>query len=81
MLTAPSLIAELDVSLAAAPASWRHDVLREPLPKRAFDLVHARAVLGFLPQPAETITKMAAALKPRPSREPRRGSSLPAGRS
>jgi len=28
MLTAPSLIAELDVSLAAAPASWRHDVLR-----------------------------------------------------
>jgi len=28
MLTAPSLIAELDVSIAAAPASWRHDVLR-----------------------------------------------------
>jgi uncharacterized protein (DUF2336 family) len=28
MLTAPSLIAELDVSLAAAPASCRHDVLR-----------------------------------------------------
>jgi 2-polyprenyl-3-methyl-5-hydroxy-6-metoxy-1,4-benzoquinol methylase len=30
----------------------------------AFDLVHARAVLIFLPQPAETISKMAAALKP-----------------
>jgi ubiquinone/menaquinone biosynthesis C-methylase UbiE len=43
---------------------WRHDILREPLPKQAFDLVHARAVLGFLPQPAETITKLAAALKP-----------------
>ena len=28
MLTAPSLIAELDASIAAAPASWRHDVLR-----------------------------------------------------
>jgi SAM-dependent methyltransferase len=43
---------------------WRHDILREPLPENAFDLVHARAVLGFLPEPAETIGKMAAALKP-----------------
>jgi len=43
---------------------WRHDILREPLPERKFDLVHARAVLAFLPQPAETITKMVAALKP-----------------
>jgi ubiquinone/menaquinone biosynthesis C-methylase UbiE len=43
---------------------WRHDILREPLPEGNFDLVHARAVLGFLPQPAETITKIAAALSP-----------------
>jgi SAM-dependent methyltransferase len=43
---------------------WRHDILREPLPEGAFDLVHARAVLGFLPKPAELIGKMAAALKP-----------------
>jgi 2-polyprenyl-3-methyl-5-hydroxy-6-metoxy-1,4-benzoquinol methylase len=43
---------------------WRHDILREPLPEGAFDLVHARSVLPFLPQPAETISKMAAALKP-----------------
>jgi SAM-dependent methyltransferase len=43
---------------------WRHDILHEPLPKRAFDLVHARAVLGFLPRPAETVSIMAAALKP-----------------
>jgi SAM-dependent methyltransferase len=43
---------------------WRHDILREPLPEAAFDLVHARAVLGFLPQPVETIAKMAGALKP-----------------
>ncbi len=42
---------------------WRHDILREPLPEQKFDLVHARAVLTFLPQPAETITKIAAALK------------------
>jgi SAM-dependent methyltransferase len=43
---------------------WRHDIMREPLPEGAFDLVHARAVLPFLPQPAETISKMVAALKP-----------------
>jgi ubiquinone/menaquinone biosynthesis C-methylase UbiE len=42
---------------------WRHDILQEPLPEGAFDLVHARAVLGFLPRPAEAIGKMAAALK------------------
>jgi SAM-dependent methyltransferase len=42
----------------------RHDILREPLPEGKFDLVHARAVLGFLPQPAETIIKIAAALRP-----------------
>jgi SAM-dependent methyltransferase len=33
-------------------------------PREKFDLVHARAVLAFLPQPAETIIKMAAALRP-----------------
>jgi SAM-dependent methyltransferase len=43
---------------------WCHDILREPLPMGAFDLVHARAVLVFLPQPVETISKMVAALKP-----------------
>jgi SAM-dependent methyltransferase len=43
---------------------WRHDIVREPLPEGAFDLVHGRAVLGFLPHPAEAIRKMAAALKP-----------------
>jgi ubiquinone/menaquinone biosynthesis C-methylase UbiE len=43
---------------------WRHDILREPLPEQKFDLVHARALLAFLPQPAETITKIVGALKP-----------------
>jgi len=43
---------------------WRHDILREPFPERRFDLVHARAVLAFLPQPSETISKIVAALKP-----------------
>jgi 2-polyprenyl-3-methyl-5-hydroxy-6-metoxy-1,4-benzoquinol methylase len=43
---------------------WRHDLLRDPLPEAAFDLVHARSVLGFLPRPAETITKIVATVKP-----------------
>jgi ubiquinone/menaquinone biosynthesis C-methylase UbiE len=43
---------------------WRHDILSEPLPEETFDLVHARALLTFLPRPAEAIAKMAAALKP-----------------
>ena len=43
---------------------WRHDLLRESLPEGAFDLVHARAVLTWLPRPAETITKMVNAVKP-----------------
>ena len=41
----------------------RHDILSEPLPEETFDLVHARALLTFLPQPAEAIANMAAALK------------------
>ena len=43
---------------------WRHDIISDPLPQRTFDLVHARAVLTFLPRPADAIAKMAAALKP-----------------
>src|SRR5258706_847321 len=35
-----------------------------PLPERTFDLVHARAVLTFLPRPGEALSKLVAALKP-----------------
>src|SRR5437868_11620692 len=42
----------------------RHDLIRDPLPERTFDLVHARAVLTFLPRPGEALSKLAAALKP-----------------
>lgn len=42
---------------------WRHDIRRDPLPERAFDLVHVRSVLAWLPRPADMVTKMAAALK------------------
>ncbi|MGO9425699.1 MAG: class I SAM-dependent methyltransferase [Steroidobacteraceae bacterium] len=42
----------------------RHDILSDPLPQKAFDLVHARALLTFLPQPRMAVAKMVAALKP-----------------
>jgi len=41
-----------------------HDILADPLPEAAFDLVHTRTLLAFLPQPDQAIRKMAAALKP-----------------
>lgn len=57
----PHFLEAIDASNLEA---WRHDLLSDPLPEAAFDLVHARAVLTFLPQPTETITKIAAAIKP-----------------
>ena len=42
----------------------RHDLLHDALPENTFDLVHARAVLTFLPEPHQAIRKMAAAVKP-----------------
>lgn len=42
----------------------RHDLIQDPLPERKFDIVHARALLTFLPDPALALTKMVAALKP-----------------
>src|SRR5262249_49234577 len=42
----------------------RHDILADPLPDATFDLVHARALLTFLPRPDQVIRTMVAALKP-----------------
>src|SRR5262245_14216312 len=42
----------------------RHDILSDALPEAAFDVVHTRALLTFLPEPAHAIRKMVAALKP-----------------
>src|SRR5262245_47219920 len=44
----------------------RHDVTTDALPDRAFDLVHARAVLEHLPRSARerALDRMVAALKP-----------------
>ena len=42
----------------------RHDVASDPLPERAFDLVHARLVLVHLPEREAALARMVAALKP-----------------
>jgi SAM-dependent methyltransferase len=42
----------------------RLDVLTDPLPAAAFDLVHARHVIGHLPDRASALRRLAAALRP-----------------
>jgi SAM-dependent methyltransferase len=43
----------------------RHDVTADSLPPAAFDLVHCRLVLAYLPSRRAVLPKLAAALKPR----------------
>ena len=43
---------------------WEHDVTRDPLPERAFDLVHSRWLLHHLADPADVLHRLAAALRP-----------------
>jgi len=43
---------------------WRHDLRKEPLPVREFDLVHARLPLVHLPERESALGRMVAALKP-----------------
>lgn len=42
----------------------RHDISSESFPKRAFDLIHARAVLMHLPDDADLLRRMASWLRP-----------------
>ena len=42
----------------------RHDIVSDPLPMAAFDLVHARLVLSHLPEREKALGRMVAALKP-----------------
>lgn len=42
----------------------RHDVVTDPLPQAAFDLIHARAVLIHLPERERVFARLVAALKP-----------------
>jgi len=41
-----------------------HDIVRDPLPESAFDLVHARLILVHLPERELALAKMVSALKP-----------------
>jgi SAM-dependent methyltransferase len=41
-----------------------HDIVRDPLPDSAFDLVHARLILVHLPERELALAKMVGALKP-----------------
>lgn len=42
----------------------RHNIVTDPLPEGAFDLVHSRLVLGHIPERENVLARMAAALKP-----------------
>lgn len=42
----------------------RHDIVRDPLPESAFDLVHARLVLLHLPERIAVLNRLVRALKP-----------------
>jgi SAM-dependent methyltransferase len=42
----------------------RHDIVNDPLPEAAFDLVHSRLVLLHLPEREKALARMIAALKP-----------------
>jgi SAM-dependent methyltransferase len=42
----------------------RHDIVRDPIPEPAFDLVHARLILVHVPERELALAKMAGALKP-----------------
>src|SRR5262245_7369332 len=43
----------------------RHDISTDPLPKRAFNLIHARLVLAHVPQRDTALARMVTALRPR----------------
>ncbi len=59
-----SLISEYLPELPDNVTVERHDLLSDSLPERHFDLVHARAVLQHLPEPAQGLSKMVEAARP-----------------
>jgi SAM-dependent methyltransferase len=67
--TGSVLAVDLDVRLLEPLASdrvevRRHDLLAEPLPRAAFDLVHARNLLMHLPARLEALRRLLAAVRP-----------------
>jgi SAM-dependent methyltransferase len=67
--TGTVLAVDLDTSLLEPLASDRvevrqHDLLSDPLPQDAFDLVHARLLLMFFPSRLQALRRLAAAVRP-----------------
>ncbi|MFG2140949.1 methyltransferase [Streptomyces sp. NPDC048650] len=63
------LATDIDASWLSGPAAAplevrRHDVVRDEPPAEAFDLVHARLLLVHLPDRAEVLRRLAAAVRP-----------------
>ena len=61
------LATDLDISgLAGVPnmTVQRHDIRADPLPDKAFDLVHTRLVLQHLPERAAVLDRLIAATRP-----------------
>jgi SAM-dependent methyltransferase len=54
----------IEGSLPATIEVRRHDIGIDPLPEASFDVVHARAVLTFVPERRAALNRMIAALKP-----------------
>jgi ubiquinone/menaquinone biosynthesis C-methylase UbiE len=60
----PRFLAELEAAGFAHVAVQRHDVTRDPLPGKRFDLIHARLVLLHLPTADQALGQLVEALKP-----------------
>lgn len=63
------LASDIDTLLLADSAApnltvLRHDIRGDPLPAEAFDLVHVRALLCWLPAPRAVLARLAQALRP-----------------
>lgn len=57
-------LAPLPVPSRPGLAVRQHDVVRDPLPEEAFDLVHVRLVLSHLPEREAVLARLFAALRP-----------------
>jgi len=57
-------VALLDTSRPANLRMQQHDILEDPLPESAFDLVHTRWLLHHLPNPEAAIHRMVSATRP-----------------
>jgi SAM-dependent methyltransferase len=53
-----------DADLPATVEVRRHDIVRDPLPEAAFDLIHERLVLIHLPERVDVLARLVRSLRP-----------------